>query len=96
MTAEPVTSAPGPGAPGPGTPRAVVVGAGIGGQAAALGLQRGGWQVQVLERRTADEAAAQPGSGAVPRLRYAGYTSWRFTAPRPARGAGTRPTNERN
>lgn len=40
-----------------------MVGAGIGGLAAALGLQRGGWQVQVLERRTAAEAAAQPGSG---------------------------------
>jgi 2-polyprenyl-6-methoxyphenol hydroxylase-like FAD-dependent oxidoreductase len=31
--------------------------------AAALGLRRAGWHVQVLERRTASAAAAQPGSG---------------------------------
>ncbi len=40
--------------------RALVVGGGIGGLAAALGLQRGGWQVQVLERAP---AGAPPGSG---------------------------------
>lgn len=43
--------------------RALVVGGGIGGLAAALGLQRSGWHVQVLERRTASAAASQPGSG---------------------------------
>jgi 2-polyprenyl-6-methoxyphenol hydroxylase-like FAD-dependent oxidoreductase len=46
-----------------GPRRALVVGGGIGGLAAALGLRRGGWDVQVLERRTAAEVAAQPGSG---------------------------------
>jgi len=40
--------------------RALVIGGGVGGLAAALGLQRGGWQVQVLERAP---AAAPPGSG---------------------------------
>jgi 2-polyprenyl-6-methoxyphenol hydroxylase-like FAD-dependent oxidoreductase len=43
--------------------RALVVGGGIGGLAAGLGLQRSGWHVQVLERRTASAAASQPGSG---------------------------------
>ena len=43
--------------------RALVVGGGIGGLAAAVGLRRGGWDVQVLERRTAADVAAQPGSG---------------------------------
>jgi 2-polyprenyl-6-methoxyphenol hydroxylase-like FAD-dependent oxidoreductase len=46
-----------------GPRRALVVGGGIGGLAAALGLRRGGWDVQVLERRTAADVAAQPGSG---------------------------------
>jgi 2-polyprenyl-6-methoxyphenol hydroxylase-like FAD-dependent oxidoreductase len=46
-----------------GPRRALVVGGGIGGLAAALGLLRGGWDVQVLERRTAGDVAAQPGSG---------------------------------
>lgn len=46
-----------------GPRRALVVGGGIGGLAAALGLRRGGWDVQVLERRTAAVVAAQPGSG---------------------------------
>jgi 2-polyprenyl-6-methoxyphenol hydroxylase-like FAD-dependent oxidoreductase len=43
--------------------RALVVGGGIGGLAAAVGLRRGGWDVQVVERRTAADVAAQPGSG---------------------------------
>src|SRR5579871_3055414 len=43
--------------------RAIVVGAGIGGLAAAVGLRRSGWDVRVLERRTASEMAAQPGAG---------------------------------
>ncbi|MFD3695484.1 FAD-dependent oxidoreductase [Streptomyces sp. NPDC058646] len=34
---------------------AVVVGAGVGGLATAIGLRRAGWQVTVLERRTAPE-----------------------------------------
>jgi 2-polyprenyl-6-methoxyphenol hydroxylase-like FAD-dependent oxidoreductase len=46
-----------------GARRALVVGGGIGGLAAALGLQRRGWDVRVLERRTAGAVAAQPGSG---------------------------------
>ncbi|HEX7162304.1 MAG TPA: FAD-dependent monooxygenase [Trebonia sp.] len=46
-----------------GPRRALVVGGGIGGLAAALGLRRGGWDVRVLERRTAAGVAAQPGSG---------------------------------
>ena len=46
-----------------GARRALVVGGGIGGLAAAAGLRRRGWDVRVLERRTEAEAAAQPGSG---------------------------------
>jgi phytoene dehydrogenase-like protein len=34
---------------------AVVVGAGVSGLAAAIGLRRAGWSVQVLERRPALE-----------------------------------------
>ncbi|MCX5197129.1 FAD-dependent monooxygenase [Streptomyces sp. NBC_00249] len=37
------------------TGRAVVVGAGVGGLATAVGLRRAGWSVTVLERRTAPE-----------------------------------------
>ncbi|MEU6864489.1 NAD(P)/FAD-dependent oxidoreductase [Streptomyces sp. NPDC046876] len=41
---------------GPGDPgTAVVVGAGVGGLATAIGLRRAGWEVRVLERRTALE-----------------------------------------
>jgi 2-polyprenyl-6-methoxyphenol hydroxylase-like FAD-dependent oxidoreductase len=46
-----------------GTRRALVVGGGIGGLAAALALQRRGWHVRVLERRTMSAVTAQPGSG---------------------------------
>ena len=37
------------------TGSAVVVGAGVAGLAAAIGLQRAGWRVRVLERRAALE-----------------------------------------
>ncbi|MFI8388420.1 FAD-dependent oxidoreductase [Streptomyces sp. NPDC085540] len=42
-------------APGHGAGTAVVVGAGVGGLATAVGLRRAGWKVTVLERRTALE-----------------------------------------
>ncbi|MFB7268176.1 FAD-dependent oxidoreductase, partial [Streptomyces nojiriensis] len=40
---------------GQGAGTAVVVGAGVGGLATAVGLRRAGWEVTVLERRTALE-----------------------------------------
>ncbi len=40
--------------------RAVVVGAGIGGLAAALGLRRAGWNVTVLDRAGSPELSARP------------------------------------
>ncbi|WP_405787810.1 FAD-dependent monooxygenase [Streptomyces sp. NBC_00029] len=43
------------GGTGGGTGTAVVVGAGVGGLATAIGLRRAGWEVTVLERRTVPE-----------------------------------------
>ncbi|HEX8928649.1 MAG TPA: FAD-dependent monooxygenase, partial [Actinomycetota bacterium] len=40
---------------GAGMPDAIVIGAGVGGLAAGLALQRRGWQVRIFERATALE-----------------------------------------
>lgn len=49
--------------PGHGAGTAVVVGAGVGGLATAVGLRRAGWEVTVLERPS---AAAAPSTSPSP------------------------------